>query len=123
MHQLSFTELTAGLTGTPFYYPNQAGTHRSHNDTCYRDQTTGHVHEATYGDLPPAGTDHGPLSINLIIPDLPRPAAPMPDSTLRPTLQFSAEDDHGAWHRYNMTLNAILRRPDAPKLTTTKRRA
>ena len=47
----------------------------------------------------------------------------MPDSTLPPTLQFLAEDDHGAWHRYNRALHAILRRPDAPTLTTSMRQA
>ena len=47
----------------------------------------------------------------------------MPDNTLRPTLQFPTEDDHGAWHKYNRALHAILRRPDAPTLTTAMRQA
>ena len=76
------------------------------------------VHEATYGDLPPTGTGHRPLYIDLIIPNLPPPAATLTDDTLAPTLHFPAEDDHGAWHRYNRALHAILRRLDAPTLTT-----
>ena len=36
---------------------------------------------------------------------------------------FPAEDDHGAWHRYNRAPHAILRRPDGPTLTTAMRRA
>ena len=81
------------------------------------------VHEAAYGDLPPTGTGHRPLYIDLIIPNLPPPAATLPDDTLQPTLQFPAEDDHGASHRYNRALHAILRRPDAPTLTTAMPRA
>ena len=81
------------------------------------------VHEAAYGDLPPTGTGHRPLYIDLIIPNLPPPAATLPDNTLPPTLQFPSEDDHGAWHRYNRALHAILRRPGAPTLTTAMRRA
>ena len=81
------------------------------------------VHEAAYGDLPPTGTGHRPLYIDLIIPNLPPPAANLPDDTLPPTLKFPAEDNHGAWHRYNRALHAILRRPDAPTLTTAMRRA
>ena len=123
MHQLCLTDLTAGLTDTPFRYPHQAGTHPSCIDTCYGDPTTVRVHEAAYGDLPPTGTGHRPLYIDLIIPNLPPPAATLPDNTLPPTLQFPAEDDHGAWHRYNRALHAILRRPDAPTLTTAMRRA
>ena len=63
---------------------------------------------------------HGPrpLHIDLIIPNLPPPAATLQDDTLPLTLQFPAEDDHGAWHRYNRALHAILRRPGAPTLTT-----
>ena len=123
MHQLGLTDLTAGLTGTPSHYPHQAGTHPSRIDTCYGDPTTVCVHEAAYGDLPPTGTGHRPLYIDLIIPDLPPPAATLPDDTLPPTLQFPAEDDHGAWHRYNRALHAILRRSGAPTLTTAMRRA
>ena len=123
MHQLGLTDLTAGLTGTPSHYPHQAGTHPSRIDTCYGDPTTVRVHEAAYGDLPPTGTGHRPLYIDLIIPNLPPPAATLPDDTLPPTLQFPAEDDHGAWHRYNRALHAILRRPGAPTLTTAMRRA
>ena len=123
MHQLGLTDLTAGLTGTPSHYPHQAGTHPSRIDTCYGDPTTVRVHEAAYGDLPPTGTGHRPLYIDLIIPDLPPAAATLPDDTLPPTLQFPAEDDHGAWHRYNRALHAILRRPGAPTLTTAMRRA
>ena len=81
------------------------------------------VHEATYRDLPPAGTGHRPLYIDLSIPNLPPAAATMPDNTLPPTLRFPAEDHHGAWHRYNRALHAILRRPDAPILTTAMRQA
>ena len=81
------------------------------------------VHEATYGDLPPAGMGHGPLYIDLTIPNLPPPAATLPDNTLPATLRLLAEDDHGAWHRYNRALHAILRRPDAPIVTTAIRRA
>ena len=44
------------------------------------------VHEAAYGDLPPTGTGHRPLYIDLIIPNLPPPAATLPDDTLQPTL-------------------------------------
>ena len=66
-------------------------------------------------------TGHRPLYIDLIIPDLPRSAATLPDDTLRPTLRFPAENDHGAWHRYNRALHGILRRPDAPSLTTAMR--
>ena len=123
MHQLGLNDLTAELTGTPSHYPYQAGTHPSRIDTCYEDPTTVHVHEAAYGDLPPTGTGHRPLYIDLIIPNLPPPAATLPDDTLLPTLQFPPEDDHGAWHRYNRALQAILRRPDAPKLTNAMRRA
>ena len=81
------------------------------------------LHEAAYGDLSPTGTGHRPLYIDLIIPSLPPPAATLPDDTLPPRLQFPAEDDHGAWHRYNRALHAILRRPGAPTLTTAMRRA
>ena len=123
MHQLALTDLTAGLTGTPSHYPHQASTHPSRIDTCYGDPTTVRVHEAAYGDLPPTGTGHRPLYNDLIIPNLPPPAATLPDDTLPPTLQFPAEDDHGAWHRYNRALHAILRRPDARTLTTAMRRA
>ena len=115
-------DLTAGLTGTPSHYPHQAGTHPSRIDTCYRDPTTVRVHEATYGDLP-SGTGLRPLYIDLMIPNLPPPAATLPDSTLPPTLRFPAEDDHGAWQGYNRALQAILRRPDAPTLTTAMRQA
>ena len=87
------------LTGTPSHYPHQAGTHPSRINTCYGDPTTVRVHEAAYGDLPPTGTGHRPLYIDLIIPNLPPPTATLPDDTLPPTLQFPAEDDHGAWHR------------------------
>ena len=122
MHQLGLTELTVGLTGTPFHYPHQAGTHLSCIDTCYGDPTTVRVHEATYRNLPPAGRGHRPLYIDLIIPDLAPSAATPPDNILAPTLRFPAEDDHGAWHRYNRALQAILCRPDAPTLTTAMRR-
>ena len=81
------------------------------------------VHEAAYGDLPPTGTGPRPLYIDLIIPNLPPPTATLPDDTLPPTLQFPAEDDHSAWHRYNRALHAILRCPDAPTLTSAMCRA
>ena len=123
MHQMCLTDLTAGLIGTPSHYPHQAGTHPFRIDLCYGDPTTVRVHEATYRDLPPTGTGHRPLYIDLIIPNLPPPAATLPDDTLQPTLQFPAEDDHGAWHRYNRTPRAILRCPDALTLTTAMRRA
>ena len=123
MHQLGLTNLTAGLTGIPSHYPHQAGTHPSRIDRCYGDPTTVRVHEATHGDLPPTGTGHRPLYIDVIISNIPPPAATLPDDTLPPTLWFPAEDGHGAWHRYNRALQAILRRPDAPTLTTTMRRA
>ena len=123
MHQLGLTSLTSGLTGTPSHYPHQAGTHPSRIDTCYGDPTTVCVHEATYEDLPPTSTGHRPLYIDLIIPNLPPAAATLPDDILPPTLQFPAEDDHGAWHRYNRALHAILRRRDAPTLTIAMRRA
>ena len=119
MHQL---DLTAGLPGTPSHYPHQTDTHPSRIDTCYGNPTTVRVHNTTYGDLLPTGTGHRPLYIDLIIPNLPPPAATPQDDTLPPTLQFPAEDDHGAWHRYNRALHAILRRPDAPTLTTAMRR-
>ena len=80
MHQLGLTNLTAGLTGTPSHYPHQAGTHPSRIDTCYGDPTTVRVHEAAYGDLPPTGTGHRPLYIDLIIPNLPPPAATLPET-------------------------------------------
>ena len=86
MHQLGLTDLTAGLTGTPSHYPHQAGTHPSSIDTCYGDPTTVRVHKAAYGDLPPTGTGHRPLYIDLIIPNLPPPAAILPDETLPSTL-------------------------------------
>ena len=123
MHQLGLTDLTAGLTGTPSHYPLQAGTHPSCINTCYGDPTTVRVHEATYGDLPPTGTGHRPLYIDLIIPNLPPPAATLLDNTLPPTLQFPPKDDHSAWHRYNRALHAILCPPNAPTLTTAMRRA
>ena len=123
MQQLGLTDLTARPTGTPSHYPHQAGTHPSRIDTCHGDQATVRVHEATYGALPPTGTGHRPLYIDLIIPNLSPPAATLPDDTLPPTLQFPAEDDHGVWHRYNRALQAILRRPDAPTFTTAMRRA
>ena len=47
MLQLGLTDLTAGLTGTPSFYPHQAGAHPSRIDTCYLDPTTVRVHEAT----------------------------------------------------------------------------
>ena len=81
------------------------------------------VHEATYGDLPPAGMGHGPVYMDLIIPNLPPPEAILPDDTLPRTLRLPPEDDHAAWHRYNSALQAILRRQDAPTLTTAMRRA
>ena len=123
MHQLGHTDLAARLTGTPSHYPHQAATHSSPIHTCYGDPTTVHVHEAAYRDLPHAGTGHLRLYIDLIIPNLPPTAATMPENTLLPTLRFTAEDDHGAWHRYNRALHAILRRPDAPTLTTAMRQA
>ena len=107
MHGLGLTDLTAGLTGTPSGYPHQASTNPSRIDTCYRDPTTVRLHKTTYGDLPPTGTGHRPLYIDLIIPNLPPPMATLPDDTLPPTLQFPAEDDHGAWHRYKRALHAI----------------
>ena len=58
MHQLGLTDLTAGLARTPSHYPHQAGAHPSRIDTCYGDLTTLRVHEATYGDLLPAGKGH-----------------------------------------------------------------
>ena len=70
MHQLGLTDLRAGLTGTPFHYPHQAGTHPSRIDTCYGDPTMVRVHKATYGALPPTDTGHRPLSVDLIIPNL-----------------------------------------------------
>ena len=123
MHQLGLTDLPAGLTGTPSHYPHQAGTHPSRINTCYGAPTTVRIHEAANGDLAPTGTGQQPLYINLIIPNLPPAAATLPDDTLPPTLRFPAEDDNGAWHRYNRTLHAILRRPDAPTPTTAMRRA
>ena len=123
MHQLGLTDLTAGLTGTPANYPHQAGTHPSRIDTCYGDPTTVRVNQATYGDLPSTGTGHRLLYIDLIILNIPPPAATLPDDTLRPTLRFPAEEDHGAWHRYNRALHATPRRPDAPTLTTAMRPA
>ena len=100
---------------------HQAGTHPSRIDTCYGDPTTVRGHEATYGDTQPAGTGQGPLYIDLIIPNLPQFATTLPDNTLPPTLRLPAENDHSAWHRYNRALHAILRRPDAPSLTTAMR--
>ena len=123
MHQLGLTDLTAGLTGTPSYYPHQASTHPSRIDGCYGDPTTVRVHEAAYGDLPPPGTGHQPLYIDLIIPNLPPPAATLLDDTLPPTLQYPAEDNHGAWHRYNRALHDILGRPDVPTMATAMRQA
>ena len=123
MHQLGLSILTAGLPGTPSHYPHQAGAHPSRMDTCYGDPTTVRVHNATYGDLPPAGTGHRPLYIDLIIPNLPPAAATLPDDTLPPTLRFPADNNHGAWHRYNRAVHAILRRQDAPSLTTAMRGA
>ena len=123
MQQLGLTDLTARLAGIPFHYPHQAGTHPSRINTCYADPTTVRVHGATYGDLPPAGTGHRPLYIDLIGPNLPPPAATLPDDTLPPTLQFRAKNDHRPWHRYNRSLHAILRRPDAPSLNTAMHRA
>ena len=96
MHQLCLTDLTARLTSTPSHYPHQAGTHPSRIDTCYGHPTTVRVHETTYVDLPPAGTGHRPLYIDLITPNLPPPAATLPEDTLPPTLRFPAEDDLGA---------------------------
>ena len=123
MHQLGFTDLTAGLPGTPFRYPHQAGTHPCRIDMFYVDETTVREQEATYGDLPPTGTGHRPLYIDRIIPNVPPTAAILPDSTLPPKLRFLAEDNHGAWHRYERALRAILRRPDAATLITAMRRA
>ena len=79
------------------------------------------VHEASYRDLPPAGT--GPYTSTSSSLTYPKPTATMPDNTLPPTLRFPAEDDHGAWHRYNRALHAILRRLHAPTLSTAMRRA
>ena len=123
MHQLGPANLTAGLTGTPSHYPHQAGTHPSGIHTCYGDPTTVRVREATYRDLPPPGTGQPPLYIDLIIPNLPPAAATLPANSLPTTLRFPAEDDHGAWHRCNRALHAILCRPDAPTLTSAMRRA
>ena len=119
MHQLGLTDLTAGLTSTPPNYRHQAGTHPSRINTCYGDTTTVHVHEATYRDLPPARR----LYFALIIPNLPQTAATITDNTLRPALRFPSEDNHGAWHKYDRALHAIIRRPDAPTLTTPMRQA
>ena len=99
MHHLGLPDLTAGLTGTPSQYPHQAGTHPSSIDTCYGDPTTVCVQEATWEDLPRAGTGHRPFHIDLIIPNLPRTAATIPDNTLPPTLRFPAEHDNGTWQR------------------------
>ena len=121
MHQQGLTDLTAGLIGTPSHYPHQAGTQPSRMDMCYADPTTVRVHQATYGDLPPPGTGYGSLYIDLIIPNLPPPAATQPDNTLTPTMRIPAQDDQSAWHRYNRALHNILRRPDAPTLTTAMR--
>ena len=74
------------------------------------------VHEATYGDLPPAGTGRRPLYIDLIIPT-------MPYEGLLPALRFPPGDDHGAWHKYDRDLDAILCRPDAPTVNTAMRGA
>ena len=100
MHQLGLTNLTAGLSSTPSHYPHQDDTHPSRINTSYRDPTTVLVREATYKDLPPAGMGRRTLYMDLIIPNLPPPAATMPDNTLPPTLRFPAENDHVAWHRY-----------------------
>ena len=79
MHQLGLSDLRAGLTGTPSHYPHKVGTHPSRINTCYGDPTTMRVHEAAYRDLLPTGTDHRPLYIDLIIPNVPPPAATLPD--------------------------------------------
>ena len=79
------------------------------------------VHEASYRDLPPAGT--GPYTSTSSSPTYPQPTATMPDNTLPPTLRLPAEDDHSAWHRYNRALHAILSRILAPTLSTAMRRA
>ena len=123
MHELGLTDLTAGLTGTPSHYPHQAVANPSRIDTCYGYPTTVRVHEATYRDLPPAGTGQRPLYIDITICNLPPPPATLPDNTLPPTPRFSAKDDHGAWHRYDRALHTNLHCPDAPTLTTTMRRA
>ena len=123
MHHAGLPDLTARLSVTPSHYPHQAGSRPSCMDTCYGDPTTVRILEATYGDLLPPATGHRPLYIDLIIPNLPPPAATMPDNTLTPTLRFPAGDDHGAWHRHNRALQAIVRRRDAPTLTTAMRRA
>ena len=123
MHQLGLTDFTANLTSTPSNYPYQAGTHPSCIDTCYGDPTTVRVNEAIYGNLPPASTGQQPLYMDLIIPNLRPPAATMPNRTLPAALRFPPEDDHVIWHKYNTALHAILRRPDAPTLTTAMRQA
>ena len=68
-------------------------------------------------------TGHGPLYIDIIIPSLPPAAATMPHDTLPTALRFAPEDNRGAWHKYIRALHAILRRPDAPTLTTAMHQA
>ena len=84
MHQLGLNDLTAGLTGTSSYYPHQAGNHPSRIDTCYEDPTTVRADEATYGDLPPGGTGHLPLYMDLIIGNQNHPQPPCPTPPCRP---------------------------------------
>ena len=117
MHQLGLTDLPTGLASTPSHYPHQAGTHPSR---MRRATGTQPQYACT---RQPTGTGHRPPYIDLIIPNVPPPAATLPDDTLPPTLQFPAENDHGAWHEYNKALHAILRCRDAPSLTTAMRRA
>ena len=64
-----------------------------------------------------------PLYIVLIITNLPPPAAIMPDGALLHPLQFPTEDKHGAWHKYNKAVHAILQCPNVPALTTAMRLA
>ena len=123
VHQLGLTYQTAGLTGTSSHWPHHAGTLPSRIDTCYGDWTTVRVHEATYGDLPPAGTGHQPLYVDLIITTPPQSAATEPGDTLPTPLKFPLEDNHGPWHKYNRGLHVILCRHDAPTLTTAMRQA
>ena len=52
------------------------------------------------------GADTGPSTFE--------PNKIVPDNTVPPTLRFPAEDDHGAWHRYNRALHAIPTRHPAP---------
>ena len=107
MHQLGIPDLTAGLTGTPSHYPNEASTHLSRIDTCYGDRTTVRVHG---GNLrgPPA---RGHAAIDPSTSTSPSPTYPHP----RQPCQTTPSHPHcGFRRRTTTTPGTDITGPDTP---------